>query len=76
MKFIYGSLEFTPEEECVSWHSENKNNSKSKQTSLLEILVLKIVLKYVQITSLDITYLHRKDDGITLKHATHITSSD
>lgn len=29
MKFIYGGLGFTPEEESISWHSENKN-SKSR----------------------------------------------
>lgn len=28
MKFIYGSLEFTPKEENISWHSENKNKHK------------------------------------------------
>lgn len=28
MKFIYGSLEFTPKEENIVWHSENKNKYK------------------------------------------------
>lgn len=28
MKFIYGSPGFTPEEESISWHSENKNQYK------------------------------------------------